>query len=204
MERRGWWLVLAAAIGLALASLAANVTTASQLSGEADALLAVRSTISKLVNAPTVWAGLAVLSGWLVRRPVQAVAAGVTACLLALVAHYGVGSVLGQFDSGVWADNAYWFAAAVVLGGPLGLVGAIARRPARWGLAARLVVPVAAVLEPFAVGMFTSPAIMPWPGRVASVVCGLVLVVGGTAGGLAVLAAARNPSPRERPAIPEV
>ncbi len=176
MERRGWSRVLVAAIGLALLSSASNVTTVSQLSGEADTLVAVRSTLSKLVNAGTVWAGLAVLSGWLVRRLARAIAAGILACLLALVAHYGLGSVLGLFGSDVWASNSVWFVAAVVLGGPLGLVGAIARRPDRWGLTARLLVPVGAVLEPLALGMFTSPAIMPWPARVSSVVSGMILL----------------------------
>lgn len=192
MTRRGWWLVLAAATGLALASLASNVTTMSQLSGEADAVLVVRATVSKLVNSGAVWAGLAVLSGWLVRRPAQAFAAGIVACLLALVAHYGVGRVLGLFDSDVWTENSFWFVAALVLGGPLGLVGAVARRPDLWGLVARLLIPAAAVLEPFVVGMFTSPAIMPWPGRVSSFVSAMILLGGGTAGGIKVLVAARK------------
>lgn len=189
MARRGWCLVIAAATGLALVSSASNVTTASQLSGEADALLVVRSTVSKLVNAGTAWAGLAVLSGWLVRRPVQAVAAGIAGCLLALVVHYGSGRILGLFGSGVWTENSYWFAAAVVLGGPLGLVGATARRPGSWGRVSRLLVPVAAALEPFATGLFTSPSVMPWTSRVSSVVTGIVLLGAGTVGGAAVLVA---------------
>ena len=187
MARRGWWLTLAAAVALALVSLASNVTTMSQLSAEADTLLAVRSTISKLVNAGAVWGGLPILSGWLVRRPLQAAAAGVVACLTALFVHYGVGRLLGLFDAEAWTENAYWFGLAVVVGGPLGLVGAAARRKDPWGLPARLVVPVGAVLEPFYLGMFTMPAIMPWPGRVSSVVTGVVLVAAGTAGGAAVL-----------------
>ena len=63
-----WSLLLAVAMRLALASLASNITAASQLSGEADILLAVRSIVRKLVNAGAVWAELGVLSGWLVRR----------------------------------------------------------------------------------------------------------------------------------------
>jgi len=141
MTRRGWGLVLVAATVLALAALASNATTMSQIEAEANTLLAVRRTISQLVNAGTVWAGLAVVSGWLVRRPVQAFAAGVAALLVALVVHYGVGLILGMFDPNVWTENRYYFTAAVVLGGPLGLVGAIARRPDLWGVVARLVVP---------------------------------------------------------------
>jgi hypothetical protein len=172
--------------------LATNVTTVGQLSGEADTQLAARFTISKLLNAGTVWAGLGVLSGWLVRRPVQAAAAGTVSCLLALVAHYGLGRVLGLFDAGVWADNSSWFVAAIILGGPLGLVGAIARRSDLWGLAARLVVPVAAILEPIAIGMFAEPVVMPWPGRVSSVISGTILLAAGTVGGAAILVVARK------------
>ncbi|WP_289020348.1 hypothetical protein [uncultured Ornithinimicrobium sp.] len=192
MSGRGWSLVVAAAIGLALVSLITNITTMSQLSGEADTLLAARFTVSKLVNAGTVWAGLAILSGWLVRRPAQAVAAGTVACLVALVVHYGVGRIFGMFDPGVWADNSYSFIAAVILGGPLGLVGAIAHGSGLWGLAARLVVPAAAVCEPFLIGMFTSPPIMPWPGRVSSVISGMILLLAGTVGGIAIIARYRR------------
>lgn len=204
MARRGWGLVIAAATVLALAALASNATTMSQIEAEANTLLAVRTTISKLVNAGTVWAGLAVVSGWLVRRPVQAFAAGVAALLVALVVHYGVGLILNMFDPNVWTENQDAFQAAVVLGGQLGLVGAIARRPDLWGVAARLVVPTGAVLEPFVIGMFTSPAIMPWPGRVASVISGLVLLTAGTVGCIRVLVAARKQqSTRERRAFAE-
>lgn len=179
--------MLAASVALALVSVASNVTTMAQLSAQADTVLAVRSTVSKLVNAGTVWAGLPVLAGWLVRRRGHAAAAGIVACLIALVVHYSVGQVLGQFDSAVWVENWFWIGLAVVVGGPLDLVGAVARRVDRWGLLARLVVPVGAVFEPFFVGMFTMPAILPWPTRVSSIVSGGVLLIAGTAAGAAVL-----------------
>lgn len=189
MNRRGWGRVVAAAGVLALVSLAANVTTLSQLEGRADTMLAGRLTVSQLVNAGTVWAGLAVVSGWLVRRPAPAVAAGVVALLTACVVHYGVGMAVGMFDLSVWTANGHWLLAAMVVGGPLGLVGAIARRWDRWGVAARLVVPVGAVLEPFVVGRFTTPAILPWPNRVADIISGLALLTAGVAGCFRVLAA---------------
>ncbi len=182
---------LAASV-LALMSLASNATTMSQIEAEANTLLAVRRTFSQLLNTGTVWAGLAVLSGWLVRRPVLGVVAGVVALLTACVVHYGVGLALGMFDANVWTENSFWFGAAAVVGGPLGLVGAIARRPDLWGVVARLVVPAGAVLEPFVLRMFLSPAIMPWPGRVANVATGAVLLTAGTAGCIWVLAAASS------------
>lgn len=197
IKRRPWIGVLAAATVLALVSLASNVTTESQMSGEADTLLAVRFTVSRLVNSGVVWAGLAVLAGWLMRRPLPAVAAGVVSSIAALAVHYGAGMLAGMFDAGIWRDNAFWFLAAAVTGGPLGLVGAIARRPDGWGLAARLVVPAGAVLEPFALGRFTAPAILPWPTRVADYVTGAVLLVAGMVGGARVLARRRAGTPGE-------
>jgi hypothetical protein len=92
MNRRGWSLANVAASVLALVSLASNVTTMSQLGGNANTLLASRLALSQLVNAGTVWAGLALVSGWLVRRPAPAVAAaGVVALLTACIVHYGRG-----------------------------------------------------------------------------------------------------------------
>jgi len=192
VARRGWRLVLAASVALGLVSAAFNVTTTAELSGEADIVLTVRSTVTKLVNSGAVWGGLPVLSGWLVRRRVPAAAAGMVSCLLALVMHYGAGRLLGQFDPTVWADNRFWIMLAVVVGGPLGLAGATARRVDRRALLARLVVPAGAVLEPFIVGTFTMPAVMPWPGRVSSIVSGVVLLLAGTAGGAAVLVTHRR------------
>ncbi|WP_127498985.1 hypothetical protein [Actinoplanes solisilvae] len=199
MARRGWWLVIAAASVLALVSLASNVTTLSQLEGKANTLLAGRLTLSQLVNAGAVWAGLAVVSGWLVRRPVPAVAAGVVALLTACVVHYGVGIAFGMFDPDVWAANEHWFLAAMVVGGPLGLMGGIARRLDLRGMAARLVVPAGAVLEPLVLGRFTTPAILPWPNRVADFVSGSVLLTAGVAGCVQVIAGER----RRRQALPD-
>lgn len=198
VTRRRWGLVLAASLVLALVSLASNVTTMSQLSGEAQAALAVRSTISKVVNSGAIWGGLPILAGWLVRRPRQAFAAGIVACLVALVVHYGVGRLFGLFDSTVWTENQFWFGLAVVVGGPLGLIGAVARRSDRCGLVARLVLPVAAIFEPFYLGMLSPPAVMPWPGRVSSVVSAVVLIAAGTAGAVSIVVRHRKRKPASR------
>jgi hypothetical protein len=138
------------------------------------------------------WAGLAVLSGWLVRRARQAFVAGITACTFALLAHYGLGRIFGVFQTDVWASNSYWFLAAIVAGGPLGLIGAAARQPSLLGVAARLVVPVAAVLEPFVVGMLGQPTILPWPDRMSSVVTGSILLATGIAGMISSLLRSRR------------
>ena len=182
MAKRWWGLVIAAAVAVALLSLASNVTSESQLSAQANTLLAVRSTFSKLLNSGAVWAGLPILSGWLVRRPLHAFAAGIVASLLALVVHYGVGQLFGMFDETVWAGNRIWFALAVVMGGPLGVVGVVARAGGLPGSIARLVVPAGAIIEPFFRGMFSVPTLLPWPERVASVAAGVVLVATGIVG----------------------
>ena len=44
----------------------------------------------------------------------------------------------------------------MILGGPLGLVGSLARRSGVLGMAARLLVPVAALLEPWVTGNFST------------------------------------------------
>lgn len=190
--KRGWLLVLGVAVALAVASLAANVTTTDELLGRANALAVVRLSVSKLLNAGVVWAGLAVLSGWAVGRGVRAAAAGIVAFLLALVTHYGLGVLVGLFEPDVWSSNAYWFAAAILLGPFLGLVGAASRRADPIGVLARLVVPTGAILEPFVLGAFTSSEVLPWPGRVSSVVSGVALLVAGAIGAIAVLVAARQ------------
>ncbi|MDR6318594.1 hypothetical protein J3R03_002790 [Actinoplanes couchii] len=160
----------------------------SQLEGQANTLLAGRLTVSQLVNAGSVWAGLAVLSGWLVRQPLAAVAAGAASLLIACVVHYGVGMVFGIFDADVWSANRHWLLGAMIVGGPLGLVGAIARRPGPIGLVSRLVVPAGAMLEPWVLGLFFTSAVLPWPNRVADFVSGAVLSAAGMAGAVRVLA----------------
>nr|WP_301549411.1 hypothetical protein [Catellatospora citrea] len=54
------------------------------------------------------------------------------------------------------------------------------------------------MLEPFVVGRFTTPAILPWPNRVADIVTGLALLTAGAVGCCLVLAAGRR-----RPAVHE-
>lgn len=196
---RGWLLVVGAALTLALVSWLTNITTMAQISGEADNFLAFRFTFSKLASSGVAWAGLAILCGWLVRGPLQAAAAGVLGSLLALFVHYGLGWMSGMFSSADLLDNNYWFVTGAIVGGPLGLIGAVARRFDNWGLMARMVVPVGAMLEPIVIGMFSPPAVLPWPERFSSVVCGILITGIGVVAGAVVLARAwiRKREPEE-------
>jgi hypothetical protein len=183
----GWARALGAALLLALVSLLSNITSTAQLEGRANALLTIRLVISKLVNSGTAWAGLAILAGWLVGRRLQSMWAAILCCELALVAHYALGNLIGVMDSSIWWANKSWFVFAIVFGAPLGLCGAAARRRDRLGLAARLLVPLGAMVEPFAMGMLTPPGALPRPDRVAGGICGVLLILFGAILGFIVI-----------------
>ncbi|GAB3261799.1 hypothetical protein GCM10027425_25400 [Alteromonas gracilis] len=181
------------AVALGLLSLLTNITTTAQLEGRDELLNAVRKSATRVLNSGTVWAGLSVLAGWLVRRPALAAAAGAGAGLLALLVHYGAGVALGVFGTDAFSSNATWFAAAVVAGPALGLVGAAARRTEALGLLARLVVPVGAVLEPWVVGWLTPGSAEVWSNRVSGYAAAAVLFAAGTLGLVLVLRSVMGP-----------
>lgn len=174
--------VVAVTLIIGIAALITNITSPSQLSGQADVLLTVRLTLSNLVNSGTVWGGLLLLAGWLVQRPVQAALAGMLAGEFALIIHYALGQLFGIYEAAIWPENWHWFVIALTAGPILGLMGAAARRGDVWGLLFRLVVPVAAIAEPVVLGMFAVPDFWSTPGKVASIVAGIVLIVGGAVG----------------------
>lgn len=195
MQRSGWARVLVVSAVVGIIALVSNITSVAQLSGEADTWLTIRFTMSRLVNSGTVWAGLLILAGWLVRRPAQAMAAGIVAGVTSLVVHYGLGLLFGMFDGDVWRDNWVWFAAALIFGPPLGLIGAAARRSDLLGLIARLVVPVGAMAEPFVVGMFGRPDFLPAPDRISTTIVGGVLLTAGIGGAILILHRHRTAGP---------
>lgn len=179
---RRWTLALVVGALVGVVAWLSNITTEAQMMGEDRAWWGVRTFVSRVANSGTVWAGLPVLAGWLVRRPAQGVLAGVLVSEAALVIHYGLGAVTGTMPWASWGDNWYWFVAAVVLCAPLGLVGTIARRSDRWGLLARLVVPLGAIYEPVSAHMLDPALTNGLADRIASTAAGLVLLLSGTAG----------------------
>lgn len=180
--RRPWLALLLVAAAVGVLSLLTNIITIAELSGEANTWLGIRTTITRLVNAGTVWAGLGVLAGWLVRRPLPALAAGPLTGVTALAVHYGVGMLTGLMPGNPFADNAYWFVAAVLIGVPLGLVGVMAHRRDRWGGGARLVVPFGALAEPWVQGWIPGFADDSAPMRWSGWVAGVVLIAAGAWG----------------------
>lgn len=197
-----WGKVLAVAALLGLVALLILITTPAQLSGEANVVRTIRLVLSKILNSGTVWGGLLFLAGWLVRSLKHAWLAGPVAGLSALAVHYGLGQLLGMTAlfgaSGwdLWVSNQYWFCAALLFGPPLGLLGALACHQSRWGLVARLSVPVAAVAEPIWAGMFTPLTVLPVAERFSDVISGsIMLSAGGISAALLVkfALAARQP-----------
>ncbi|MEV4096637.1 hypothetical protein [Streptosporangium saharense] len=114
--------------------------------------------VSVMIDSGWAWAGAAVAMGWLVARTgvnrpeenragalAQGAAAGVVA-LLAATAAYGFADTV-QSGGPYLPEQPIWWVASVVLGAPLGAVGACAVRPGTTGLLARLVVPVGAAVQ---------------------------------------------------------
>ncbi len=155
-----------------------NVTSTGQLAGHDQGLAALRKTAGKLANAGVLWGAVAVLGGWLFRRPWEAMLAGTTGLLTALVVHYGTADLTGLMPWTTWSSNQGWFIAAVVMGPPLGLIGALSRRLDLWGLLARIALPAGAVIEPFFNGWFPPMTLDTWANRVSGVAAGCVMIVG--------------------------
>lgn len=146
-----WLTVLVTSVALGLATAAAD-TVASGL----DQSAAGRA-LAMVANAGCVWAGLAVLAGFLVSGTTQRGsvlrpgAAGLVALLVAVLGYYAFGAVAGDRQevalTALSGAVRLWALASVVLGPVLGAVGAATRRAGALGVVARLVVPVGAAVE---------------------------------------------------------
>ncbi|WP_433354528.1 hypothetical protein ACQP25_13010 [Microtetraspora malaysiensis] len=112
--------------------------------------------MSVLLDSGWAWAGSAVAVGWLVTRArasrPSSLAPGAAAGALALLAATAAYSIVDTIRSGgqlPWYESEplLWWVASVVLGAPLGAVGACVKRPGAIGLLARLTVPVGAAVQ---------------------------------------------------------
>ena len=176
---RAWFRLAVAAIGVSLISLLTNVTSLEQLSGADQEFAAIRKILTRLTNAGVLWAGVAFLGGWLVRRPAPAIIAGTAGLVIALVTHYGFASLTGLMPWTDLASNYLWFLSALLFGPPLGLIGAYARRTDGWGLLARLIMPAGMIIEPIYFRMLFPVPLDTWSNRVSAQVAGSILIMGG-------------------------
>ena len=178
VDRREDWVKIAnVCLAVAVVSLVLNISLPWELSGQMQTYSFIRKTISKVFSSGTLWAAVPVCAGWQMGRPRAAAVAGLAAAEGTLLVHYVLGMTLGIYDSTELSSNVTWFLAAAIVGGPLGLCGWIASRPGWAGVAGRLLVPLGAVLEPFATGRFNHPfPQIPWPERYSDTASAVLLM----------------------------
>jgi hypothetical protein len=107
--------------------------------------------LSLILDSGWAWAALGFVLGWLTGTPARLANAAVIGAIVgaaglstATVSYYVTDLLFGIDD---WPAVGYWLIRAVVLGPPLGVAGALARRPGLTGLLAGLTVPVGAALS---------------------------------------------------------
>lgn len=104
--------------------------------------------VSLILDSGWAWAALAFVLGWLCgprARPWRAACVGAVGLIAATVAYYSTDLLFG-IDTYL-PTVGYWAVRAVVFGLPLGLAGAVARRPGWLGLLAALTIPVGAAMN---------------------------------------------------------
>lgn len=137
--------ILGAALGTA--------TSASDVAAGGMDQTPVDRAVSMVLNAGFVWAGAAVLAGWLLaeRRLARTAVAGICTLLTAVLAYYTYGVLIGDRAAGgldtVSGMVRLWAGAALVVGPVLGALGALCRSTGLPGVLARLVVPSGAIFE---------------------------------------------------------
>lgn len=175
-----WRTVLLGSAALGLVGLATTVATRAQVLDHNQFLYILSQTLRLLTNSGTAWAGIVVWAGWVLRRPAAAAMGGIVAGETALLVHYVVGVTTGLFTAQIFSENLNWFAASLITGAPLGLIGVIARQGNWLGLMARLFVPIGAVLEPVVRHRVPPPPNLPWQEAVVHWSAGVCLILIGS------------------------
>ncbi|WP_166385559.1 DUF6518 family protein [Catellatospora methionotrophica] len=154
------WMATALAVGVALGTGAALVNNVPIFLGEVHESRENRSGwsqtaefLSLILDSGWAWAAVAVAAGWLVskglRSPASALLVGALGGCIALLGATLVYSILETLFQHVTLGVRtllFWLVLSVVLGLPLGAVGAAIRRPGWVGALAALVVPLGAAL----------------------------------------------------------
>ena len=185
--------IRSAAIGVGLGAAASFSDNVPLLLGEVGKARADRSGWSQIaefgsliLDSGWAWAATAVLVGWLASagtRPKAAAltgaATGFVSLVVATLVFYGLNFLLkGSFW---WGQVIFWWVRSFALGAPLGIVGALIRRPGIAGVIASFVVPAGAVLN---------MVVLPLPEE-SPMATPVLLLVCGSAAVAAVLIAAR-------------
>ncbi|WP_161952653.1 hypothetical protein [Actinoplanes sp. TFC3] len=145
---------IAVGSGVALAVVAAVANDVPVMMNEVWLARADRSAgaqvaefVSLILDSGWAWAALAVFAGWAVHRGL--LAGALAGCVALLVATFVYDSLEAAFADGpVWGSvRHFWLLQSLLLGLPLGAIGALIRRPGPAGVLAALVVPVGAVLN---------------------------------------------------------
>ena len=118
--RHKYLTVILLSLALAILSLVSNIYFPQEMEGQWQLYSCIRKIFSKLFNAGVVWAALPFLAGWRSQSLVKAAISGAAIAELTLLLHYGVGYLIGVYDSSIFMANSFWFIAALVLCAPLG------------------------------------------------------------------------------------
>lgn len=130
-----------AAVSLANALSSPYTTLGAPLAGTVWGSAA--KVLSLLVGLGWAWAALAVLMGWRARTWTRGAVAGAVALVAATAAYYPMdASVRDEPLALYWPEMLMWWAASVLFGSVLGVVGTAIERPGVTGLLAGLTVPV--------------------------------------------------------------
>ncbi|MFH8518440.1 hypothetical protein ACH4CE_25810 [Streptomyces gelaticus] len=108
----------------------------------------IAKVLSLLVGLGWAWAALAVVMGWLARTWARGAMVAALALIAATAAYYAMDALVRDEPLTLyWPEMLMWWAASVLFGSVLGVVGAAVERPGVTGLLAGLTVPVGGAVQ---------------------------------------------------------
>jgi hypothetical protein len=149
-------MAIVVAVGVTLGAAAAVVNNVPVFLGEVGEARVDRSAWSQaaeffslLLDSGWAWAAAAVAAGWLSSDGTRLFRAALAGGVALLVASTVYDSLKAWFGGDVMLSSvrSYWLIGSLILGPPLGMVGAAIRRPGLPGTCAALVVPFGAALN---------------------------------------------------------